>query len=110
MEQLRFPNAVRDVPMICRVILPSGSSNAKEAIPTLDFSSTRTYVTFSALLRASRICSLTSRTIPFVPSLMFPCFDFACLPHIPTRSYVYRTLRRTYSYIRNSPVYCRLQD
>ena len=70
---------------------------------TLDFSSTRTYVAFSALLRASR-------TIPFVPSLIFPCFDFACLPHVLTRSYVYRTPCRTYSYIRNSPVYRRLQD
>ena len=32
MEHLRFPNVVRDVPMICRVILPSGSSKAKEIV------------------------------------------------------------------------------
>ena len=55
------------------------------------------------------VLSLHVRSL-FVTSLMFPCFNFACLPHVPTRSYVYCTPRRTYSYIRNSPVYCRLQD
>ena len=47
---------------------------------------------------------------PFIPSLMFPCFDSACILHVLTRSYVYCTPHRTYSYIRTSPVYCRIQD